>query len=602
MPPRGAALLLVAAQLAQQARALPPRSFGVGYTASQAPVCAKPTLLLNYSLSPDAELGLLTHFWCTGDIDRNVIVEYFVDGEASPSIAFEPSMATGQGFPQFVGDDPLAQQASLYEAAGKMGKAGPIGGFYNKFKIPFSVSLLAQIRLINGSDCQYAYIQIRGHEVGPGDPGVVLPGGAALPRAARMVLQKIENSTFPALSQVALANVSRGMSAVLFLTTMATSTYPPQNNYIEGCFHVTRSADEAFPGLVVGTGFEDYFNSAYWFGAASGFADGVLFQQADSGLVHFSVSAPKGAAGVEMLSAYRFHDGEVLGMEDGGRLIWRVGDTDGKCFETTTHNPIGTPSAVAVKSYVWLYEWPNGGPVEPLPPIPQPGTISYTCGSGGKCEVLPDASGPYLFANCDEQCKPVPVPTPVPGPPAVVGCASGECDAFCGASSLVHGCVAEWDGALSLRAPPSGAPCGGKLGKCTTSPADACAPGWAICLSFNGSAATTLDGFRAGIGKVACAAEATDPRKFVAAMSHARAAWSSLPPAPCPPAPVSDDNGCVGEGWGAEPVCCGGACVEPSCPNSVWSGGTRIHIDENAACAALAGGVADGVLCCKVGA
>jgi hypothetical protein len=34
----------------------------------------------------------------------------------------------------------------------------------------------------------------------------------------------------------------------------------------------------------------------------------------------------------------------------------------------------------------------------------------------------------------------------------------------------------------------------------------------------------------------------------------------------------------------------------------VWDGGTRIHIDENAACAALAGGVADGVLCCKVGA
>ena len=328
------------------------------------------------------------------------------------------------------------------------------------------------------------------------------------------------------------------------------------------------------------------------------FADGVLFQQADSGLVHFSVGAPKGVEGVEMLSAYRFLDAEVMGVSDGGRLVWRVGDTGGKCFESTTTNPIGTPSAVAVKSATWLYAWPNGGAVEPLPPIPQPGTASYRCGAGGKCEYVPDASGPYLFANCDEACKPVPVPTPVPGPPAVVGCASGECDAFCGASSTVHGCLASWSGTASLRAPPSGKPC--VNGVCAV-PADACAPGWALCLGD--FARSNLTGFRAGISAAQCAALETDPRKFVAAMSHARVEWENLPPAPCPPAPVSDDNGCAAKGtWGSEPVCCGGACVAPSCPNSVWRGETQIHVDEDASCGALAGGVADGVLCCKLAA
>ena len=86
---------------------------------------------------------------------------------------------------------------------------------------------------------------------------------------------------------------------------------------------------------------------------------------------------------------------------------------------------------------------------------------------------------------------------------------------------------------------------------------------------------------------------------FVAGMSHARAAWSALPPRPCPPAPVAEDNGCAAGGWGAEPVCCGAECAVPSCPNSVWVGGTRIHADEGDGCGALLPGSVTGVLCCK---
>lgn len=61
----------------------------------------------------------------------------------------------------------------------------------------------------------------------------------------------------------------------------------------------------------VGTGFEDFYDSAYWFGAASGFPDAILFQHAGSGLEHFSRGPPLGAAGAEQLSAYRFFDREV---------------------------------------------------------------------------------------------------------------------------------------------------------------------------------------------------------------------------------------------------------------------------------------------------
>lgn len=585
---------IVALAALAYAAALPPRTFGAGLPSSSVPVCAAPTTLLEHTIGADAALGILTHFWTTGDVDANVVVELFVDGAAEPAIAFEPAMACGQGFPGDTGGDPISP-GGLYAAGGHMGKAGAVGGWYLKYHVPF-VSLRAQIRLLSPGPCQYAYVLLRGHEVGPGDRGVVLPSGYALPPAARLQLQRIDNATFPPLSLVSVANVSTGLAAVLLQATLALSTRPPGNNYIEGCFHLLRTGGEDFPGLVVGTGFEDFFNSAYWFGAASGFPDGLLYAHADAGLLHFSRGPPRGPVGVERLSAYRFFDADVVGFEDGGRLLWRVGDQAAKCTANGTAGVIGTPSAVAVKSYAWLYAWPTGGTVTPLPPLPQPPTVSYACAAGA-CVLVPNASGTSLFADCDGACA-VPVPSPVPGPPAVVGCASGVCAALCNASATVHGCVATWVGAASLRAPRTGAACGGALGPCAA-PADACAAGWELCL---GPASGGVAAFRGGITAAACAAVGADPRVFVAAMSHARPDWAPLPPAPCPPAPVVDDNGCAAPGgWGSEPVCCGGGCATPSCPNAVWPRGTRIHVGVGEACGGLTSDFADGVLCCRSG-
>ena len=295
-------------------------------------------------------------------------------------------------------------------------------------------------------------------------------------------------------------------------------------------------------------------------------------------------------------------------MEDGGRLVWRVGDEGGKCASNGTINIIGTPSAVVVRSYVWLYVWPNGGPPLPLPPLLQTTYITYSCapGGGGQCVLVPNESGTFLSADCDGACShpPPPIPTPGPGPPAVVGCASGQCDAFCGTSSTVHGCLARWEGRVSLRAPATGRACGGSLGPCVA-PADACATEWTLCLSANASSPPNsgagVSAFRSGISEGDCAAAQSDPRVFVAAMSHARPEWAGLPPAPCPSSPVAVDNGCAAPGgWGSEPVCCGAGCELPSCPDSVWRGGTRIHVGEGEACGGLTSAAADGVLCCKL--
>lgn len=72
--------------------------------------------------------------------------------------------------------------------------------------------------------------------------------------------------------------------------------------YIEGCWNFFRAADEPFPGLVVGTGVEDYFDSGYYFGADAGDPLGTPFSNPLAGLTHFERDVP---SGVERLSAYR---------------------------------------------------------------------------------------------------------------------------------------------------------------------------------------------------------------------------------------------------------------------------------------------------------
>ena len=57
------------------------------------PICAEPVVLVNHTLSATATHGVLHHFWETSADD--IWVEYFLDGETTPSISFQPSMMCG---------------------------------------------------------------------------------------------------------------------------------------------------------------------------------------------------------------------------------------------------------------------------------------------------------------------------------------------------------------------------------------------------------------------------------------------------------------------------------------------------------------------------
>ena len=626
-----------------------PQTFGNGLAG--VPICgssAPPTVILNHTLNATATHAVLHHFWATGaplKIDR-MLVEYFLDGETAPSISFQPSFMCGLQFPELVSHD------YEYSAGGLCGKSAPVGGFSNTFQIPFyrSALITARAHPSDGPGCFGGYLSVRGSVELP----LLVPGsGRPLPLGTRLVLQANPPATRAPLDFVTVAALPAGQRGEVFQTSWAIEAQPEGGpaaggGYIEGCWNFHPTAATPYPGLVVGTGVEDYFDSGYYFGADSGDAAGVLFANALSGLTLFQRAAP-----YERLSAYRFHNTDPLVMVDGGALTWQVG-AQGHPGATKCGNPAaaGTegldfgprplhrhPSAsralspINVTTYAWVYVYP--GPYGCDNSTGTPTCAAARAGAGGNswradcCSVPPPPPpGP----------TPTPTPTPVPGPPSVVGCASGVCAAFC-ANPAVHGCAAGGWAApgLSLRAAPSGRGCGGSLGPCAASPADACAPGWALCLADAATDAAAIARFRANMSAAECGGEAGVA--YVAAMSHSNLEFQSLPPKPCacarqcapllarfcvcvcvcfrtrapltprdsticasgagPPSPVTVDNGCAASGWGAEPVCCGQACAVPSCPNSVWMDGTMIHEDEGNGCGALGPGTVDGVLCCK---
>ena len=315
---------------------------------------------------------------------------------------------------------------------------------------------------------------------------------------------------------------------------------------------------------VLGTGLEDFFDSGYGFSIIGPgvtpepystdtdgeirtcqrkdgvdtfcSVEGLPFQHPSSGVLHFS-SDYTGAnkAGVERFSAYRFFDHEVVGMDDGGALGWTNG-----CA-------------------AWN----------------EPGT--------NKCGLKPMPSPPHP-------------PFPPPGPPATTGCADGTCEAFCSLDS-VRGCGVSWTGGKDMRSPRTSKPCTGGDPPHCQSPADACAEGWEVCLSDGDRPA-----LMAALSPEECASEWG---AWAMAESHAplNASDRTFCPECSTRADYAVDNTCrpvtEPDGWGAEALCCGQGCEEPTCRTGLWPNQTLMVRAGSGVCGATASDHVTGVLCCK---
>ncbi|CAF1029297.1 unnamed protein product [Rotaria sordida] len=271
------------------------------------------TELFNYTLSQGSTFGVLTHFWTTGDpaIDESIF-SYYIDGEHVPSIQFVTYMLVGAGF-----NDQTTPWGTKW-----IGKEAKNGGWYNNFRVPFQKSIRITGKLpLTKTNRKMIWIILRGTENLPTNFH-----GFQLPWNARLILHKIENQTYNPLSWVPLVDISSGQG-LLFSHTLA-----------------------VISGLIVSTGTEDYFDSAFYFNAGQ-------YHNEISGYTHYKELSNN----IYEWSAYRLHDLDPIFFTNGFRFQWRNGDViddDGfKCIINQGGHIVGAPTQSIVTSYTWIYIW-----------------------------------------------------------------------------------------------------------------------------------------------------------------------------------------------------------------------------------------------------
>ncbi len=315
------------------------RTFGTGRSAFViAP--SNETDIFSYHLSDASSSGVLTHFWITGGTSEaadNMTVRYYVDGENTPSIEFKPPMAAGVGF-----DD-----QTVFGHA-KAGRASTRGGWFINYKVPFGVTLRVTASLPSTAGATTCWVIVRGCENMP-----VHVGSIALPPTARLSLHKIEGHTFQPAAWVPILDLRSGRGLVYQTAIQVSSS---SASFWEGCFHLYTPHEQPFPGVLLGTGFEDFYDSSFGFSAGP-------YRFPTVGCTH------KGGVNGSMdISAYRFHEEDPVAFSDGVRFVWRVGDYTNpkthpkspKCFIDVPgpgDELIGKVEPTTVTSYAWVYTW-----------------------------------------------------------------------------------------------------------------------------------------------------------------------------------------------------------------------------------------------------
>ena len=182
-------------------------------------------------------------------------------------------------------------------------------------------------------------------------------GGVQIPQTARMTLQQINSRTYQPLDWVTIASIdpaAQQHQGALFLHTLAVTS--GNLNFLEGCYHAYSPAAAPFPGVIISTGTEDYFDSAFYF-------NGGQFHYENAGFTHFSSNTT-----TVTLSAYRVHDADPIFFNEGFRFMWRNGDVVDnrgfKCIVDQGGQIVGSPTKSQVTSYAWIYIWWERGDKE----------------------------------------------------------------------------------------------------------------------------------------------------------------------------------------------------------------------------------------------
>eukprot|EP00730_Choanoeca_flexa_P019389 TRINITY_DN9469_c0_g1_i2.p1 TRINITY_DN9469_c0_g1~~TRINITY_DN9469_c0_g1_i2.p1 ORF type:complete len:435 (+),score=76.26 TRINITY_DN9469_c0_g1_i2:92-1396(+) len=307
--------------------------FGTGYSVGQATV--NETTRFAHHLAPGTT-GVMRHFWMTARGNPDIIIRFYVDNETTPSIEFTPFAAVATFM-----NDTYAPWGTHWFGVGAGSSTRGGEAFNLNFMIPFSESIRLTIQAIN--DPTRVFIIARG----VANASVEI-GGLTLPKTARLKLQK-RAVTLQPLEFLDIATVPSG-NGLLFMVALGVQS--TSWNFIEGCVHAYSPPNEAFPGTLLGTGFEDYYDSGWGFNAGP-------FYLPNAGCTHRKKSELNRNSSV---AAYRFHEQDPVPFNNGFRLQWRNGDMKDpqsgiKCNTWQGGDVVGHPHPSFVQSYVWLYVW-----------------------------------------------------------------------------------------------------------------------------------------------------------------------------------------------------------------------------------------------------
>ncbi len=133
----------------------------------------------------------------------------------------------------------------------------------------------------------------------------IMVGDISVPLSTARLVQFTTAKTVAPIDWVTLVDVPRGTQGVMWMHTLQVAS--GNENFLEGCYHMY-TAGQDFPGTVLSTGTEDYFDSAWYFNAGQ-------FHLPVSGFTHFNQSA----SGAIEWSGYRFHDQDPIQFNDGYR-------------------------------------------------------------------------------------------------------------------------------------------------------------------------------------------------------------------------------------------------------------------------------------------
>jgi hypothetical protein len=176
-------------------------------------------------------------------------------------------------------------------------------------------------------------------------------GGLTLPQNAKLIANVHNSVNLPVLAFHELVNVPSGAGLLLGTMIDISSDDSGTLNSLEGCWHAYMPPSAPYPGLLLGTGAEDYPESAYYFNAGP-------YRGPTSGL---TVMRPGKAGTPSRISFYKLHHRDPIFFTDGLRFEWRNGDvTDPKTGEkciTTGGQTIGRPGISNVSTLVYVYVW-----------------------------------------------------------------------------------------------------------------------------------------------------------------------------------------------------------------------------------------------------